>query len=186
MLALVHGCESHGVPLAGYQLTRADHQQQEQSEDISRWVEKVLAEKEAEERADPALAERRRGAAQQTLDSLLTYKSPDHETMRWRVQLYCGHNIETSRHKENPATTRQGSSSMSCPECGKDPSIIVAYEPIGLTAEPPMPSAVIREQPPREPTRAQLERRVAALEKENRRLRATANRSQHDFPDAAP
>jgi hypothetical protein len=65
--------------------------------------------------------------------------------------------------------TMHGSSSQQCPECGKDPSSIVAYEPIGLVAEPPVtaePSTVARR-----PTRAQLERRIQELEKENERLR---------------
>ncbi|MFG2213064.1 hypothetical protein [Streptomyces sp. NPDC048638] len=163
--------ESCGVPLADYQLTRGDHRQQEQSEDCGRWVEKVLAEKEAEERADPALKERRDKAADRALKSLLSYKTPDHEIMRWRVRLYCGHIVETRRHRENSNPTLHGSSSMRCPECGKEPSAIVAFEPLGLAGESPGASKVVPAPPPKRLTRAQLERRVAALEKENQRLR---------------
>ncbi|MFE9404390.1 hypothetical protein ACFYNY_21905 [Streptomyces sp. NPDC006530] len=163
--------ESLGVPLADYQLTRNDHQQQEQAEDIARWVKKVLAEKEAEERADPVLAEGRRRASKRALDMLLKHKTPEHEIMRWRVRLYCGHIVETQRHRENGKPTLHGSSSERCPECGREPSVIVAFEPIGLAGGL---STVSRTGPtvaPKKLTRAQLERRVAALEKENQRLR---------------
>ncbi|MER8003369.1 hypothetical protein [Streptomyces sp. NPDC095613] len=62
---------------------------------------------------------------------------------------------------------------MRCPECGQDPSAIVALEPIGLVAEPPSPQTPSSPPPSRKPTRAELERRVAALEAENARLRTS-------------
>lgn len=163
--------ESCGLPLADYQLTRSDHRQQEQSEDIERWVKKVLAEKEAEEQADPVLEEGRRKAAERALEMLLGHKNPESDIMRWRVRLYCGHIVETRRHRENGNPTLHGSSSMRCPECGKKPSVIVAFEPIGLAGEPPGASKAVPALAPKRLTRAQLERRVSALEKENQRLR---------------
>jgi hypothetical protein len=66
-----------------------------------------------------------------------------------------------------------GSSSMRCPDCGKDPAVIVAYEPLGLVAELPTGRTVSPSKPPRSRlTRAQLEERVSALEAENQQLRA--------------
>lgn len=168
--------ESLGVPLADYQLTRNDHRQQAQSEDIARWVEKTLAEKEAEERADPVLAEGRRRASKRALDMLLSHKTPEHEIMRWRVRLYCGHVVETRRHRENSNPTLHGSSSERCPECGRNPSVIVAFEPVGLAGEPSSASKTASAPAPKKLTRAQLERRVAALEKENQRLRDSGHR----------
>ncbi|MER6356676.1 hypothetical protein N8I84_19735 [Streptomyces cynarae] len=164
--------ESHGCPLEDYQLTRGDHRQQEQSENIERWVEKVLAAKEAEERADPVLAAGRRAAADRALDMLRNFKTAEREIMRWRVRLYCGHIVETRRHCENRKPTLHGSSSMQCPECGKDPSAIVAFEPIGLAGEPRSPVKPAPSSRPKRLTRTELERRVAALEKEIERLRA--------------
>ncbi|GAA2268866.1 hypothetical protein GCM10010145_50760 [Streptomyces ruber] len=164
--------ESYGCPLEDYQLTRGDHRQQEQSENIKRWVEKVLAEKEAEERADPVLAAGRRAAADRALDMLRDYKMPEREIMRWRVRLYCGHIAEARRHRENGRPTLHGSSSMRCPECGKDPSSIVAFEPIGLAGEPLSPAKPATPSRPKRLTRTELEQRVAALERENERLRS--------------
>ncbi|MFD8512246.1 hypothetical protein ACFV27_14275 [Streptomyces antimycoticus] len=156
--------ESHGCPLENYQLTRGDHRQQEQSENIRRWAEKVLAEKEAEERADPVLAAGRRAAADRALDMLRSFQTPEREIMRWRVRLYCGHIVETRRHRENGKPTLHGSSSMQCPECGKDPSVIVAFEPIGLAGDPLAPPTPVTSLRPKRLTRAELERRVAALQ----------------------
>ncbi|MDW4910283.1 hypothetical protein RB628_34385 [Streptomyces sp. ADMS] len=164
--------ESYGCPLENYQLTRADHRQQKQWEDIRRWVEKHAAEEKAEERADPVLAAGRRAVVVKVLEMLHNCKTPERDIMRWRVRLYGGHIVETRRHRENGKPTLHGSSSMKCPECGKDPSGIVAFEPIGLAGQPPSPPKPAASPPPKKPTRAELERRVAALERENERLRS--------------
>lgn len=164
--------ESYGCPLEDYQLTRADHRQQKQSEDIRRWVEKRAADEEAEERADPVLAAGRRAVVEKVLNMLHSRKTPERDIMRWRVRLYCGHIVETRRHRENGKPTLHGSSSMKCPECGKDPSAIVAYEPIGLAGQPLSPLKPAASLPTKRPTHAELEQRVAALERENERLRS--------------
>lgn len=164
--------ESYGCPLESYQLTRADHRQQKQWEDIRFWVEKRAAEEEAEERADPELAAGRRAVAVEALEMLRSFKTPEHDIMRWRVRLYCGHIVETQRHRENAKPILHGSSSMKCPECGKDPSGIVAFEPIGLVGQPPFSPKAAASRSPKRPTRAELERRVAALERENELLRS--------------
>lgn len=165
--------ESHGGPLEDYQLTRSDHRRQKQHEVGSRSIERQVEEDNAKCRADPERAERRRVCFENAWKLLQSFKTPDHEIMRWRVRLYCGHIAETRRHSEVTTLTRHSPTSMTCPECGKDPAEIVAFEPIGLVGEPPpspepVPAPVT---PPKKPTRAQLERRVAALEEENQRLR---------------
>ncbi|MCK9928833.1 hypothetical protein MXD62_16885 [Frankia sp. Mgl5] len=159
--------ESHGVPLKEYQLTRADHRRQEGSEDIRRHVDGLAEQWRAEEAADPVLRAGRQAAVEQALKILFEARTPDHDLMRWRVRLYCGHITETQRHAETARPTMHGSSSMKCPECSKDPSTIVAYEPIGFADQRPVPPPALKR-----PTRAQLERRLAELEAEVGDLRS--------------
>ncbi|MGW5116474.1 hypothetical protein ACWEQ8_13755 [Streptomyces noursei] len=176
--------ESSGVPLEGYELTRRDHRQQKRLESIDRPTARQVAEERARERADPEIARRKYEAFKQAWELMQRFKKPDHEIMRWRVRLYCGHITETRRHREVATPTTHGPYSMVCPECGKDRSLIVAYEPIGLVAEPPPlpPDATAPPPPqPKKPTRAQLERRVAALEEENERLRSQGAVGTHDL-----
>ncbi|MEX2982810.1 hypothetical protein [Streptomyces sp. C36] len=163
---------SHGTPLEEYQLTRRDHSGQKVADQIRDAVGRQAAEWRAAEAADPELKQRADARRQEVLELMLSFKNPDHEIMRWRVRLYCGHITETQRHCENDEPTKHGSSSMRCPECGKDPARIVAYEPIGLAAEPPRArSGTVAPTRQRKPSRVELERRVAELEAENRRLR---------------
>ncbi|MEU9111189.1 hypothetical protein AB0D04_05135 [Streptomyces sp. NPDC048483] len=166
--------ENHGVPLEDYQLTHSDHRRQKQHEVSSQSIARQVEEDLAKCRADPERAERRRVCFENAWKLMQSFKKPDHEIMRWRVRLYCGHIAETRRHREVTTLTGHSPTSMTCPECGKDPSKIVAFEPIGLAGEPPPPPEPVAAPvpPPKKPTRAQLERRVAALEKENQRLRA--------------
>ena len=162
---------SSGVPLEDYELTRSDHRRQKQSEESSRWVQRQVDQDIAQCRADPARAERRRQAFEEVAKLMESFKKQDHEIMLWRVRLYCGHIIETKAHYSYTDPISAGAYTKSCPECGEERSTVVAYEPIGLLAEPPEPEPA-RPLPPRRPTRAELERRVEALEKENERLRA--------------
>ncbi|MBL1118243.1 hypothetical protein JK364_38595 [Streptomyces sp. 110] len=162
---------SSSVPLEEYELTRADHRRQKQTEEISQWVRRQVDEDNAKCLADPAMAERRRQAFEGAWKLLQSFKKQDHEIMRWRVRLYCGHIIETETHCSYTDPVSAGASSRRCPECREERSTIVAYEPVGLLAEPPEP-APAPPPPPKAPTRAELERRVKELEKENERLRA--------------
>lgn len=175
--------EGSGVPLEDYQLTRWDHRNQEQSEASSKRSEERAKEARAREQADPEITRRKHEAFRQAWELMQKFKTPEHEIMRWRVRLYCGHITETRRHQEVATPTTHGPYSMQCPECGKDPSMIVAYEPIGLVAEPPPPPPKAAPPPPspKKPTRAQLERRIAALEEENRRLRSLGATDDQDF-----
>lgn len=164
---------SHGVPLVDYQLTRHDHGWQRTSERIREAVVREVAREQAEEEADPELRARRGAALERASDILRNSHQPDWQLMRWRVRLYCGHIAETRRHCTLREPTMHGSSSMRCPECGKDPAVIVAYEPLGLLARSPH-GDVPCEPRPSKPSRAQLERRVAELEAEVSRLKAEA------------
>ncbi|MFD4398483.1 hypothetical protein [Kitasatospora sp. NPDC058478] len=170
MADVVH--ERHGVPLEAYELTRRDHASQKTSDQIRDAVNKQAEERQAEEAADPELGRQRNAHRAKALEMIRSFKNPDHQIMRWRVRLYCGHIVETKRHCSIANPTMHGSSSMRCPDCGKDPSVIVAYEPLGPVAEPPN----ARKPPVQAPksnrlTRTQLEQRIAALEAENTRLK---------------
>lgn len=92
--------------------------------------------------------------------------TPDHMLMRWSVRLFCGHVVERTAHRDH--TTAQRAFTFSrCPECGLDPSTIVAARPIGLVNElppPPNSSAQRRERAELELERARRE--VARLEQE--------------------
>ncbi|GGT10105.1 hypothetical protein [Streptomyces chromofuscus] len=161
-----------GVPLEEYELTRGDHRRQKQSEEISEWDRRQTEEDDAKCRADPERAERRRQAFKNVAKLMQSFKKADHEIMRWRVRLYCGHIIETQAHYTYTDPLSAGSYGRRCSECGEDRQTIVAFEPIGLRGEPPEPTEPKRSSPPKKPTRADLERRVKTLEKENERLRA--------------
>jgi hypothetical protein len=163
---------SSGVPLEKYELTRGDHRRQKQSEEISESVRRQVEEDNAKCRADPARAERRRQAFENVAKLMQSFKKADHEIMRWRVRLYCGHIIEAEAHYTYTDPISAGSYGRRCSECGEDRQTIVAFEPIGLRCEPPEATEPPPPPPPKKPTRADLERRVKTLEKENERLRA--------------
>ncbi|WP_130337617.1 hypothetical protein [Streptomyces sp. BK022] len=162
---------SSGVPLEEYALTRRDHRRQNQSEETGESIRLQVEEDNAKCRADPARAERRRQAFEAAAKLMQSFKKQDHEIMRWRVRLYCGHIIEIAAHYTYTDPISAGAYSKRCPECGEDEQTIVAFEPIGLRAEPPEPTEPTPPPPPKKPTRAQLERRLKALEEENERLR---------------
>ncbi|WP_157877229.1 hypothetical protein [Streptomyces odonnellii] len=166
---------SSGVPLEDYKLNRRDHRRQKQSEESSERVRQQVAEDNAKCRADPAMAERRRQAFENAAKLMQSFKKEDYEIMRWRVRLYCGHIIETEAHYTYTDPVDAGGYSKRCSECGKDGLTIVAFEPIGLRGEPPKPTVPPTPPPAKKPTRAELERRVKALEEENERLRSKAS-----------
>jgi hypothetical protein len=159
---------SSGVPLERYELTRKDHRDQKTAEHIRDAVKEQAAKWEAEEAADPELREGRRKTVERGRTMLFTFanQTRDHELMRWRVRLYCGHIVETRRHCTIDEPTRHGSSSTVCPECGMDPARIVAYEPLGLVAKPPWST----QRQPR-PNRRSIEKRLKKIEAEANELR---------------
>ena len=166
--------QSHGEPLETYELTRRDHQAQKESESIHAHVEKLAAQWQAEEAADPDLRRARQKNIDRAWEIINAAQTPDYLIMRWRVRLYCGHIEETSRHSEVEEPRKHGASSMRCPVCGLDPAAIVAYTPIGRKGPPP---GISRAQASRanRPTRQQLEKRVAQLEAELAELKREAS-----------
>ncbi|MEV0410145.1 hypothetical protein AB0I68_04850 [Streptomyces sp. NPDC050448] len=90
--------KSHGVPLEDYQLTRRDHRWQRELEGICDLARRQVDEHLAEIRAKPEMAERQRENLEEVCKLMLSFKTPEHMIMRWRVRLYCGHIVETSRH----------------------------------------------------------------------------------------
>jgi hypothetical protein len=156
--------KSYGVPIESYELTRADHRDQRISDDIREAVLQMSQKWREEEAADPGLRERRTAHARHVWETFFRVPTPDRDLTRWRVRLYCGHITETRRHRTMDHPTLHGSSSMLCPECGKDPARIVAYESLGsLDGQPASPSTA---PVPSRRTRAQLEQRIEQLEAE--------------------
>ncbi|MFJ1694410.1 hypothetical protein ACIO6T_21270 [Streptomyces sp. NPDC087532] len=159
------GYKSHGLPLQAYELTRHDHRWQKDLENIQRAAHEQVAKHLDEVYADPVRAVAHNERLSEAWKRIKSVKTPPHEIMRWRVRLYCGHVATTSCHAENDKPPR----STTCPECGKYPSAIVAFEPIGLAGEPPRVQTATPTAPSK-PSRAELERRIALLEEENERL----------------
>ncbi|MFJ8073780.1 hypothetical protein ACIQ7Q_07530 [Streptomyces sp. NPDC096176] len=132
--------------------------QQAAHEEVDRHLKEVYA--------DPELTAAHHEQLTKVWKLIQSSKTPPHRIMPWRVRLYCGHIVMTSCHAENDKPPR----STKCPECRKGPSRIVAFEPIGLAGEPPN-SQTATPSAPRKSSRAELERRIAALEEKNQRLR---------------
>lgn len=171
--------QSHGEPLETYELTRRDHHAQKQAESIRAHVDKLAREWRAEEAADADLRRSRQQNVDRAWKMINASPTPGYQIMRWRVRLFCGHIVETSRHCDVDEPRKHGASSMRCPECGLDPAAIVAYAPIGRAAQPPNMSGAPAASP-RRPTRQQLEKRVKQLEAELAELRRQAAHSRTD------
>ena len=101
-----------------------------------------------------------------------SFKKDDHEIMRWRVRLYCGHTMEMEAHYTYADPLSVGSYGRRCSECGRDRQTIVAFKPIGLRDESPEKAGPPPPPPPQKPSQADLEQRVKTLGKKNERLRA--------------
>lgn len=52
------------------------------------------------------------------------------EFVRWRVRLYCGHMREVRRSQSQERPDGGITGHERCTECGLDPSVIVAFEPL--------------------------------------------------------
>ena len=107
---------------------------------------------------------------------LFAKKPPLHELMRWRVRLYCGHEVERMAHRTYTSYGRGGSIGSACPACGLNPSVPVDAVPLGLAGPRPAPTRRPLH-PPKPGTKACLQaeldasrRRVAELEAEVARL----------------
>ncbi|MET7718620.1 hypothetical protein [Streptomyces sp. NPDC005407] len=122
---------SHGVPLADYQLTKADHRRQQERVRAHEWVQRQVA------KFPTSLSEE----SQERLRQLLGPPIPPWKLHRWRLRLYCGHVIEAARIRQSPRPDEGVCDKERCPECGLDPAVIVAFEPLGPVADPPAKTA---------------------------------------------
>jgi hypothetical protein len=145
--------ERLGTPLEDYKLTRRDRQWQRSLQEIREHARREAAKM-------PALPDE----VLEKVATLLSQPTPDSQIMRWRVRLFCGHIVEVRHHYEMKRPTDHGCGSQRCPECGMDPAAIVAYEPLGLAAEPV--AAPMAQRPRVRPSRSKAE-----LQAENARLR---------------
>lgn len=130
---------SSGVPLENYPLTRHDHRRQKESEESSRWVRQQVDEDNAKCRADPAMAERRRQAFAEVAKLMESFKKQDHEIMRWRVRLYCGHIIETAAHYTYTNPIDAGAYSKRCLSAGKSGRRLWHTNPLDCSQSHPSP-----------------------------------------------
>jgi hypothetical protein len=153
--------ERLGTPLEGYELTRRDRQWQRSLQEIREYARRETAKL-------PPLPDE----VLEKVAMLLSQPTPDSQIMRWRVRLFCGHIVEARRHYEMKRPTDHGCSSQRCPECGMDPAAIVAYEPLGLAAEPVAVPVAQRPRGRSSRSKAELQAENARLRDELRRLRA--------------
>lgn len=155
---------SRNIALKAYQLSSCVRRDQKTAQGIHDHVEKLGEQWRAEELADPHLRERRLVNVRRAW-KIMDASEPDaSKIMRWRVQLYCGHIVATTRHIENAEPTIHGSSSAHCSVCGKNPARMVPFEPIGpLGQSPNRDGNVPGSQLARQPSRKQLEDRITQL-----------------------
>ncbi|MFD9196439.1 hypothetical protein ACFWCA_50675 [Streptomyces phaeochromogenes] len=116
----------HGVPLADYQLTRPDRSRQHEAVQVHEWLQRHVAQ-----------APRWSDKHWEQIQDLLGPPTPAWELQRWRLRLYCGHVIEATRLRKNPRPDGEFGDKERCPECGLDPAVIVAFEPLEPVAAPP-------------------------------------------------
>ncbi|WP_139140973.1 hypothetical protein [Streptomyces oceani] len=154
--------QSSGSPLNSYELSRSDHRRQRDVENMHRWVEEQLA------KAPPFSEEQA-----ERLREMFRLDEPRQpwRYMRWRVRLYCGHVVEVERPRAWERPDGQTSDHEQCTECGKEPAIIVAFEPIAPVGEPPG-----EEKRSPTPVRPRTRRTNADLEAENTKLRTEVER----------
>ncbi|MDQ0955669.1 hypothetical protein QFZ24_009592 [Streptomyces phaeochromogenes] len=159
----------HGVPLADYQLTRADHSRQHEAVQVHEWLQRHVVQ-----------APRWSDKHGEQMQDLLGPPTPAWELQRWRLRLYCGHVIEATRLRKNPRPDGALGDKECCPECGLDPDVIVAFEPLRAVAAPPpdkrsrMPSHSARKPPGDRRSKAELVAENEALRAELDTLRDQA------------
>ncbi|MEH0471800.1 hypothetical protein QA943_23695 [Streptomyces sp. B21-097] len=107
------------MPLEKYQLTRADHRRQEEAVAMADWVQRQVA--KAPQRSDEKL---------KAIQELLGPTPHPSEFARWRMRLYCGHMREVRRSRSQERPDGGITDHERCMECGLDPSMIVAFEPL--------------------------------------------------------
>ncbi|MGW1563369.1 hypothetical protein ACWCQ1_43830 [Streptomyces sp. NPDC002144] len=155
----------HGVPLMDYQLTKADHRRQQEAVQLHEWVHRQLAKA-------PPWSEEKRERVLKLLESLPSPSRRDRQ--RWRLRLYCGHIIEATRDRKLSRPDEGSWDKELCPACGLDPSVIVAFEPLGSLASPSPKKLSPRKTPTDRRSNAELAAENAALRAELQALRDQA------------
>ncbi|MEU2624645.1 hypothetical protein ABZ642_42155 [Streptomyces sp. NPDC007157] len=162
----------HGMPLVDYQLAKADHRRQHEAVRLHEWVKRQLA-------MAPPWSEKKR---EQMLE-LLGSPPPPWEFQRCRLRLYCGHIVEAARSRKSLRPDGGVCDKETCPECGLDPSVIVAFEPLGPLADPPPERGSqkldrsAQEPPTGRRSKAELAAENAAMRAELQALRAITHSS---------
>ncbi len=96
-----------------------------------------------------------------------TKPTPDHDLVRWKLRLFCGHVTERRSHKTYRSASDAFGGGTTCDECGLYPATVVDALPLGpVEVKSPKPSGAASR-----PTRSQLETRVRQLEAEVEALR---------------
>lgn len=156
----------HGVPLTDYQLPRADHGRQHEAVQVHEWVQRQFA------RA-PRWSDER----WEQMRQLLEPPTPAWELQRWRLRLYCGHLIKATRPRKIPRPDGEIRDKERCPQCGLDPAVLVAFEPLGPVDDPPSAKRSLKSNPAtRKPPTDR--RSKAELVAENEALRAELDASR--------
>ena len=152
--------QSDRESLPEYQMEPADERRQAAAEHMAEQIRRTVDEwppLSAEQRARLALLLRPSGAR------------PPSDYTRWRVRHYCGHVEEIKRLRSEGQPER--GAQQRCAECGKYPSVIVAFEPLDVVDDrigvPRSPSTSRR-------TKAELEKENASLRAEIESLRSQA------------
>lgn len=159
----------HGVPLTDYQLTRADHRRQHEAVQDHEWAQRHAVQ-----------APRWSDEHWEQMCQLLGPPTPAWELQRWRLRLYCGHITEATRNRKSPRPDGRSCDKERCPECGLDPAVIVAFEPLGPIASPspdkhsPKPGRATRKPPADRRSKAELVAENEALRAELNALRDQA------------
>lgn len=109
-----------GDPDVEVTLDRRARRRQEQAEAIREHARHAAAE------APPISAE-----TAERIAGLLSAKTPPHQLMRWRLQLFCGHVVERRAHIEHRSVHAAFTAGLACKHCGLDPATIVAARPLG-------------------------------------------------------
>jgi len=105
--------------------------------------------------------------------------TPDHQLMRWRLRLFCGHVVERHAHVESKTVHAAFMGGFACPECGLDPATIVAALALGTVAPLPVAPPLL---PPTPARMKMLHRQLAKARADVARLTEEIERAGINRP----
>lgn len=155
------------INISGYEGFGDPDQPIEHTPDVDRRQQQCMrmwarAEEESRKRPPRPLPDK----TVELIRSILANPTPDHELMRWRLRLYCGHVIESTANVDNKTYGKPGIGGRHCTECGSDHQTVVASKPLGTVAQREKRSATSK---PRTPSSNR--QRISDLEAEVESLR---------------